>query len=57
MTKKKDPNRNLAKKHKNDNVHTRGKNAAGQTHGQWEQDPRRRGSHSIGAGDPPRMVK
>jgi hypothetical protein len=36
---------------------TRGKNAAGQTNGQFEQDLSRRGDTYTGAGEPPRMIR
>ena len=40
-----------------ENLNTRGKNAAGQTNGQWEQDRRARGGQFEGAGQPPLMKK
>ena len=40
-----------------ENLNTRGKNAAGQTNGQWEQDPRARGGQFEAAGQPPLMKK
>jgi hypothetical protein len=39
------------------NVNTRGKNAAGQTNGQFEQDIRRRSGQFTAAGEPPLMKK
>jgi hypothetical protein len=39
------------------NVNTRGKNFAGQTNGQNEQDPKRRSGQYTGAGEAPRMLK
>ncbi len=57
MPKKKIPTKFAAKTQKNVNLNTRGKNAAGQTQGQSEQDRRRRVGSFSGAGDPPRMVK
>jgi hypothetical protein len=50
-------NKSAIKTQKNINLNTRGKNAAGQTQGQSEQDRRRRVGSFSGAGDPPRMVK
>jgi hypothetical protein len=37
--------------------YTRGKNAAGQTNGQFEQDGKRRTGHFTQAGEPPMMIK
>ena len=42
---------------KNLNPNTRGKNAAGQTHGQNAQDARRRSGQYTQAGEPPIMQK
>lgn len=42
---------------KNPNPNTRGKNAAGQTNGQWEQDINRRVGQFTGAGEAPIMKK
>ena len=39
------------------NPNTRGKNAAGETNGQWEQDVSRRSGQFQGAGQPPLMKK
>lgn len=39
------------------NPNTRGKNAAGQTNGQWEQDPKNRTGQFTGAGEAPLMKK
>jgi hypothetical protein len=39
------------------NPNTRGKNFAGQTHGQFEQDTRRRAGQYTQAGEPPIMQK
>ncbi|HEX2728729.1 MAG TPA: hypothetical protein VHM16_03180 [Rubrobacteraceae bacterium] len=36
---------------------TRGKNAAGQTNGQFERDPKGRTGNFTGAGDAPMMLK
>jgi hypothetical protein len=58
MTKRKGP-ADVSKKKalKLSNPNTRGKNFAGQTNGQNEQDPKRRGGQFTGAGDPPRMIR
>jgi hypothetical protein len=42
---------------KNANMNTRGKNAAGQTNGQFEQDQKRKGGQFTQAGEPPNMRK
>ena len=39
------------------NLNTRGKNAAGQTNGQFEQDGKRRTGQFTGAGEAPLMKK
>jgi hypothetical protein len=39
------------------NINTRGKNAAGQTNGQFEQDTHARTGQFEGAGQPPLMKK
>jgi hypothetical protein len=46
-----------AKSQKNENLNTRGKNAAGQTQGQNEQDVKRRSGQYTQAGEPPIMQK
>jgi hypothetical protein len=46
-----------AKAQKNANMNTRGKNAAGQTQGQFEQDTRQRSGQYTQAGEPPIMKK
>jgi hypothetical protein len=56
MAKKKNPiQKQEAQARKIVTQYTKGKNAAGQTNGQFEQDPKRRGGQFSGAGDPPRM--
>ena len=59
MPEKKHPAEEASKQKakKNDNVNTRGKNAAGQTNGQWEQDTKRRSGQFTGAGEAPIMKK
>jgi hypothetical protein len=46
-----------AKAQKNANMNTRGKNAAGQTNGQFEQDTKRRTGQFSQAGEAPLMKK
>ena len=54
----KDPQEQSKKKaEKLANPNTRGKNAAGQTNGQWEQDTKRRTGQFTGAGEAPLMKK
>jgi|GEM_PF-4850325 hypothetical protein len=53
--KKRPVGREELKRRKQQVLLTRGKNAAGQTNGQFERDPRRRTGNFEGAGDPPRM--
>jgi hypothetical protein len=58
MPKGKDPFEISKKKaQKLANPNTRGKNFAGQTNGQNEQDPKRRSGQFTGAGEAPRMNK
>jgi hypothetical protein len=58
MAKKKHPAEQSENKAKKDaNLNTRGKNAAGQTNGQNEQDRKRMAGQFIGAGEPPLMKK
>jgi hypothetical protein len=58
MSKKKNPmQQSAAEARKNVNLNTRGKNAAGQTNGQNEQDPKRRGGQFTQAGEAPLMKK
>ena len=58
MSKKKNPMEESAlRAAKLNNLNTRGKNAAGQTNGQWEQDTKRRAGQFTGAGEPPLMKK
>jgi hypothetical protein len=58
MAKKKNPMGESAREaSKLKNLNTRGKNAAGQTNGQWEQDIKRRAGQFTGAGEPPLMKK
>lgn len=45
------------KAQKDVNLNTRGKNAAGQTNGQFEQDTKRRAGQFTQAGEPPLMKK
>ncbi|HUS05783.1 MAG TPA: hypothetical protein VMZ52_05790 [Bryobacteraceae bacterium] len=47
----------LKKDRKDATPQTRGKNAAGQTNGEFELDPKRRKGQFTGAGDAPRMHK
>jgi hypothetical protein len=46
-----------AKARKDVNMNTRGKNAAGQTNGQFEHDAQRRTGQFTGAGEAPSMKK
>ena len=57
--KRKHPAEETSKKEalKNSNPNTRGKNFAGQTNGQWEQDPKRGAGQFNQAGEPPLMKK
>ena len=56
--KKKNPlEQNQSKADKMKNPNTRGKNAAGQTNGQNEQDIRKRSGQFQQAGEPPLMIK
>jgi hypothetical protein len=58
MSKQKHPaEKSQAHTRKNVNPNTRGKNAAGQTHGQQEQDTKRRSGQYTQAGEPPIMQK
>jgi hypothetical protein len=58
MTKKKHPAEQSEKKAQKDaNLNTRGKNAAGQTNGQFEQDTKRRTGQFTQAGEAPLMKK
>ncbi len=58
MAKKKNPMEESANQAaKLRNLNTRGKNAAGQTNGQWEQDTKRKAGQFTGAGEPPLMKK
>jgi hypothetical protein len=58
MAKKKNPMEDSAREaSKLKNLNTRGKNAAGQTNGQWEQDTKRRTGQFTGAGEAPLMKK
>jgi hypothetical protein len=58
MTKKKTRKSDSASKAaKLRNPNTRGKNAAGQTNGQFEQDIRKRSGQFTQAGEPPLMIK
>ena len=58
MAKKKNPTEQSAQEaRKLTNPNTRGKNAAGQTNGQFEQDNKRKGGQYTQAGEPPRMQK
>ena len=58
MSKQKHPaEKSQAQTRKNVNPNTRGKNAAGQTHGQQEQDAKRRSGQYTQAGEPPIMQK
>jgi hypothetical protein len=58
MPKKKNPMAESAREaNKLKNPSTRGKNAAGQTNGQWEQDVKRRTGQFTGAGEAPLMKK
>jgi hypothetical protein len=56
---KKHPAEETSKKQalKNNNPNTRGKNFAGQTNGQWEQDTKHRTGQFTQAGEPPLMKK
>jgi hypothetical protein len=51
------PPKDLQKDKKDAVRATRGKNAAGQTNGENELDPKRRKGNFTGAGDAPRMIK
>lgn len=58
MPKKKNPmQESRAEALKNINRNTRGKNAAGQTNGQFEQDNKHKGGQFTQAGEPPLMKK
>jgi hypothetical protein len=58
MAKSKHPAEASEKKAQKDaNLNTRGKNAAGQTNGQFEQDTKRRAGQFTQAGEPPLMKK
>jgi hypothetical protein len=57
MTKRKKPDQSKAEAQKLQNLNTRGKNAAGQTNGQWEQDKKRGTGQFTGAGEAPLMKK
>ena len=58
MPKKKNPmEESLSEARKNANRNTRGKNAAGQTQGQFEQDQKRKAGQFTQAGEPPLMKK
>ena len=58
MAKKKNPMEESAREaNKLKNLNTRGKNAAGQTNGQWEHDVKRRTGQFTGAGEAPLMKK
>jgi hypothetical protein len=58
MAKHKHPaEKSQAKAEKNKNLNTRGKNAAGQTNGQFEQDTKRRAGQFTQAGEAPIMKK
>ena len=58
MAKKKNPlEKNKGHEKKVANLNTRGKNAAGQTNGQFEQDTKRRTGQFTGAGEAPLMKK
>ena len=57
MTKKPKPPMDLTKDKKDAVLATRGKNAAGQTNGEFELDPKRRKGQFTAAGDAPRMIK
>lgn len=59
MANQRNPVREGSKKEakKLENLNTRGKNAAGQTNGQFERDPKRRSGQFQGAGEAPRMKK
>jgi hypothetical protein len=58
MSKQKHPaEQSQAQARKNVNLNTRGKNAAGQTNGQNEQDPKRRAGQYTQAGEAPILKK
>ena len=58
MSKKKHPaEQSEMHAQKNVNLNTRGKNAAGQTNGQFEQDTKRRTGQFTQAGEAPLMKK
>lgn len=58
MSKQKNPaQKSEMQTRKNANLNTRGKNAAGQTNGQFEQDAKRRGGQFTQAGEAPSMKK
>ena len=58
MAKKKNPlEQSKTKSLKDANLNTRGKNAAGQTNGQFEQDTKRRTGQFTQAGEAPLMKK
>jgi hypothetical protein len=57
MNKKNKPVEEKVKRKRTATRLTRGKNAAGQTNGQFEQDLGRRGDTYTGAGEPPRMIR
>ena len=58
MSKKKNPMEQSAKEaRKNADPNTRGKNAAGQTNGQFEQDRKRKAGQYTQAGEPPQILK
>lgn len=58
MPKKQNPMQERKGKAKNQiNLNTGGKNAAGQTNGHFEQDPKRRQGSFTGTGEAPRMHK
>jgi hypothetical protein len=58
MAKTKNPlEQSQRKAQKLKNLNTKGKNAAGQTNGQFEQDTKRRSGQFTGAGEAPRMNK
>lgn len=60
MPKGKDPfqtKKKESKKQPNANLGTKGKNLAGQTNGQWEQNPKHGSGQFTGAGEAPLMKK
>jgi hypothetical protein len=58
MSKKRNPLQESSQEaQKLKSLNTRGKNAAGQTNGQWERDQKKRTGHFTGAGEAPLMKK